>query len=162
MDNTLKEKRKELNAKNVNLLQKNLVLIRKTAGWTAEDLADKIGVTKPTILNIEKEENPTPMSTPIYIAIMTVLADTIEEREENDILRSVLGLIFESEELSDDNREDALAYISGLKIKEKNAKNIKIDNAKTDKKLRLILGGVAAATITGAALIAKALLKSKL
>ena len=55
MDDTVKEKRKELNAKNANLLQKNLVLIRKAAGWSAEDLAEKIGVTKPTILNLEKE-----------------------------------------------------------------------------------------------------------
>ena len=37
----------------IDLLQENLKLIRRSAGWTIEELANKIGVTKQTIINLE-------------------------------------------------------------------------------------------------------------
>ena len=38
----------------ISKLQKNLAVIRKVAGWTAEDLGDRIGVSRQTISNLEK------------------------------------------------------------------------------------------------------------
>ena len=37
-------------------LQKNLSAVRKIAGWTSEQLGEKIGVTKQTISNLENEK----------------------------------------------------------------------------------------------------------
>ena len=34
-------------------MQENLLLIRRTVGWTAEEFGDRIGVTRQTINNIE-------------------------------------------------------------------------------------------------------------
>lgn len=34
--------------------QNNMLLIRRTVGWTAEEFGDKIGVTRQTINNLEK------------------------------------------------------------------------------------------------------------
>ena len=43
--------------KAIERLQDNLYVIRRMAGWTAEDLGDKIGVTKQTIRNLERRNN---------------------------------------------------------------------------------------------------------
>ena len=42
----------------IKKLQQNLSPIRKIAGWTAEVLGDKIGVTKQTISNLENKKTP--------------------------------------------------------------------------------------------------------
>ena len=62
--------------KQINRLQENLSSIRKIAGWTAEVLGNKIGVTKQTISNLEN--NKTPMNFTQYIAIRSVLDAEIE------------------------------------------------------------------------------------
>ena len=38
-------------------MQKNLLLIRRTVGWTAEAFGERIGVTRQTINNIEAGRN---------------------------------------------------------------------------------------------------------
>ena len=38
-------------------MQDNLLLIRRTVGWTAEEFGEKIGVTRQTINNIESGRN---------------------------------------------------------------------------------------------------------
>ena len=48
-------------------LQKYLPLIRNAAGWTAEELGNKIGVTKQTISNLENQK--TKMSKTQYLEI---------------------------------------------------------------------------------------------
>ena len=67
--------------KQINRLQENLSSIRKIAGWTAEVLGNKIGVTKQTISNLEN--NKTPMNFTQYIAIRSVLDAEIEQNKEN-------------------------------------------------------------------------------
>ena len=47
------DKQLEQRQKQINRLQKNLSSIRKIAGWTAEVLGNKIGVTKQTISNLD-------------------------------------------------------------------------------------------------------------
>ena len=43
----------DIRVRQVERLQENLATLRKLAGWTAEELGDKIGVTKQTISNWE-------------------------------------------------------------------------------------------------------------
>ena len=38
-------------------MQDNLLLLRRTVGWTAEEFGEKIGVTRQTINNIESGRN---------------------------------------------------------------------------------------------------------
>ena len=75
----------------VQLLQENLSAIRKIAGWTAEQLAEKIGVTKQTISNLETGKSQ--MSLTQYIAIRTILDHEIETNKENTVLPQVITIL---------------------------------------------------------------------
>jgi len=85
----------------IKRLQQNLSSIRKIAGWTAEVLGDKIGVTKQTISNLENGK--TPMNFTQYIAVRSVLDYEIENNKENEILPKVVALLLDSgDELGDE------------------------------------------------------------
>ncbi len=86
----------------IRKLQQNLSSIRKIAGWTAEILGDKIGVTKQTISNLENQK--TSMTFTQYIAIRSVLDYEIENNKENEVLPKVVALLLDSgDELDGDN-----------------------------------------------------------
>ena len=85
----------------IRRLQRNLSSIRKIAGWTAETLGDKIGVTKQTISNLENEKNI--MNFTQYIAIRTVLDYEIEINKENEVLPKVVAILLDSDDLDDEN-----------------------------------------------------------
>lgn len=86
----------------IKKLQQNLSSIRKIAGWTAETLGEKIGVTKQTISNLENQK--TPMNFTQYIAIRSVLDYEIENNKENGVLHKVLMLLLENnDELDEDD-----------------------------------------------------------
>ena len=82
---------KEKKQKQIQLLQQNLCSIRKIAGWTAEQLGEKIGVTKQTISNLENSK--TPMSLTQYIAIRSIFDYEIESNPENTVLRQVIEIL---------------------------------------------------------------------
>lgn len=86
----------------IKKLQENLSSIRKIAGWTAEVLGEKIGVTKQTISNIENYK--TPMNFTQYIAIRSVLDYEIANSKENEVLPKVVMLLLDSgDELEEDD-----------------------------------------------------------
>ena len=74
-------------------LQINLNSIRKIAGWTAQDLGKKIGVTKQTISNLENQK--TDMTLTQYIAIRTVIDYEIENNKSNEVLPQVVYLLLD-------------------------------------------------------------------
>lgn len=84
----------------IKKLQQNLSPIRKIAGWTAEVLGDKIGVTKQTISNLENKK--TPMNFTQYIAIRSVLDYEIANNKENEVLPKVVALLLDSEDELDE------------------------------------------------------------
>lgn len=85
-------------------LQKNLSAIRKVAGWTAEQLGEKIGVTKQTISNLENGK--TPLTLTQYIAIRSVIDFEIQTNKENNVLPQVVEVLLNRyEEYSDEERE---------------------------------------------------------
>ena len=93
---------KEKKQMQVRLLQENLHSIRKIAGWTAEQLGEKIGVTKQTISNLEKSK--TPMSLTQYLAIRSILDYEIESNSDNTVLPKVIEILVDKgTELDDDN-----------------------------------------------------------
>lgn len=91
MDNQLEQRQRQ-----INRLQENLSSIRKIAGWTAEVLGSKIGVTKQTISNLENKK--TPMNFTQYIAIRSVLDAEIERDKENKVLPQVIAILLDSDD----------------------------------------------------------------
>lgn len=80
----------------IQIMQDNLCDLRKIAGWTAETLAGKLGITKQTVSNLETQK--VKMSRVQYIAIRAVFECEIYVRHENTVLRKVLGLLFSYEQ----------------------------------------------------------------
>ncbi len=96
----MSEKLNERN-KQIKRLQQNLSSIRKIAGWTAEILGEKIGVTKQTISNLEN--NKSAMNFSQYIAIRSVLDAEIANNKENELLPKVIAILLDSEDEIDED-----------------------------------------------------------
>ena len=77
----------------IGLLQKNLQTIRQIAGWTLEEFAERIGVTKQTISNLERMK--TKMNLTQYLAIRSVLDYEMKEHSENDTLPKAIALLLD-------------------------------------------------------------------
>ena len=75
-------------------LQKYLPLIRNAAGWTAEELGNKIGVTKQTISNLENQK--TRMSKTQYLAIQMVISQKIATTPDDLTLANVMKLVMDT------------------------------------------------------------------
>ena len=109
----------------ISLLQDNLSSVRKIAGWTTEELGDKIGVTKQTISNLENKK--TKMTRTQYIAIGTVLKYEVSSNKNAEVLAYVIGILLDSgKRFSDTERADikknfemlAVASTTGMKGRE--------------------------------------------
>jgi len=89
----------------IKRLQDNLQAIRKIAGWTAEELGKRVGVTKQTISNIENRK--VKMTQTQYIAIRSVLDYEIKMNPENVVLPQVIAILLDStdNENIDDEKE---------------------------------------------------------
>ena len=69
----------------IERLQDNLLLIRRTVGWTAEEFGDRIGVTRQTINNLEAKRNK--LTKTQYIAIRAILdAEMVRSPEDTEML----------------------------------------------------------------------------
>lgn len=77
-------------------LQKHLIIIRKAAGWTTEELGQKIGVTKQTISNLENMK--TKMSKTQYLAIQMVISQKIATSPDDITLANIMKMIFSPSE----------------------------------------------------------------
>ena len=90
-------------------MQVNLLLIRRTVGWTAEEFGEKIGVTRQTINNIESGRNK--LTKTQYIAMRSVLdAEMSQKPEETEMLKVLLDVLVDNpENYSEENRSELLA-----------------------------------------------------
>ena len=128
----------------VLLLQQNLAAIRKIAGWTAEQLADKIGVTKQTISNLETGKSP--MNLTQYIAIRAIFDHEIETNKENTVLPQVIAILLDK---GDELNEEDYA-----KVKEAiNTVSISAAGGVTGATLASIFGGLLTSIPTSAAIL---------
>lgn len=78
----------------IAIMQDNLCDLRKIAGWTAETLAGKLGITKQTISNLENGK--VKLSRIQYIAIRSVFECEVASNPSNTTLRKVLRVLFQS------------------------------------------------------------------
>lgn len=78
----------------IQIMQDNLCDLRKIAGWTAETLAGKLGITKQTISNLENQK--VKLSRIQYIAIRAVFECEAASNSNNTTLRKVMRVLFEA------------------------------------------------------------------
>ena len=83
----------------VKRLQDNLFVIRKLAGWTADDLGTMLDVTKQTIYNLERGKPK--MSMVQYLAIRALIDDEIQRQPENEALKSAVVVLLDDDEISE-------------------------------------------------------------
>lgn len=76
----------------IQIMQDNLCDLRKIAGWTAETLAGKLGITKQTISNLENQK--VRLSRIQYIAIRAVFECEVAANSKNTTLRKVMCVLF--------------------------------------------------------------------
>ncbi|NLI70076.1 MAG: helix-turn-helix transcriptional regulator [Firmicutes bacterium] len=81
--------------KEIERLQEHLLLIRRAAGWTAEEFGERIGVTRQTINNLEAKRNK--LNKTQYIAIRTVLdAEMVGFPEDTEMLKCLLDVFIDN------------------------------------------------------------------
>jgi DNA-binding XRE family transcriptional regulator len=86
----------EVNAMNeIERLQKYLLLVRRTVGWSAEEFGERIGVTRQTINNLEAGRNK--LTKTQYIAMRSVLdAEIAAYPDETEMLRLILDVFVDN------------------------------------------------------------------
>lgn len=98
----------------IERLQDNLLLIRRAAGWTAEELGDRIGVTRQTINNLEAKRNK--LNKTQYIAIRAVLdAEMAASPDDTEMLKYLLDVFIDNpDKYETKDREELLAKANML------------------------------------------------
>lgn len=79
----------------INRLKENLLVLRKIAGWSADDLANMLGVTRQTIVNLENDANYQ-MTKIQYIAIRALFE---AEAHENDTLAKTIEILVDKDDI---------------------------------------------------------------
>lgn len=91
----------------IQRMQDNLLLIRRTVGWTAEEFGDQIGVTRQTINNIESGRNK--LTKTQYIVMKSVIeAEMVKHPDETEMLRSLLDMLVDHPEKYTEDKYSAL------------------------------------------------------
>lgn len=91
----------------IERLQDNLLLIRRAAGWTAEEFGEKIGVTRQTINNLEAKRNR--LNKTQYIAIRAVIeAEIVKVPEETEMLGCLLEVFVDNPDKYDEEKKKEL------------------------------------------------------
>ena len=93
----------------IERLQKYLLLIRRTVGWSAEEFGERIGVTRQTINNIEAGRNK--LTKTQYIAMRSVLdAEIASFPSETEMLRLILDVFVDNpDNYKEEDREKLLS-----------------------------------------------------
>ena len=88
--------------RSIERLQKNLAVLRKLAGWSGNDLADMLGVSRQTILSLETKDNYK-MSKIQYIAIRALLD---EKAKEDETLARGIHVLLDQEDTPEELQEE--------------------------------------------------------
>lgn len=100
--------------KEIQLMQEHLPSLRKIAGWTTEELGEKLGLAKQSITAIEsKNENTTKLSQAQYIALR-FLFETEAEENKNETLKMVLDALFRDTEKYEKSKKEIDSHITLL------------------------------------------------
>lgn len=93
--------------KEIERLQKHLLLIRRAVGWTASEFGNRIGVTRQTINNLESGRSN--LTKTQYIAMRSVLdAEMKKYPSETDMLRLILEVFVDNPQKYDSQKKQEL------------------------------------------------------
>lgn len=92
-----------IDERRIKLLQENLEVIRKIAGWTGQRMAEEIGVTRQTIGNLEKGRQK--MSKTQYLALRSVLNFEIANSKNGELAIIIRVLVDEPAEAAEHDCE---------------------------------------------------------
>ena len=114
----------------VERLQKYLGIVRRSAGWSAAALSEKLDVSRQMISNLETSKTYT-MTKMQYLAIRKVLDDEIRSspEEETQMLRDILEILVDhpenySEEVRSKILENAKLLAPAAAAKDSDRRNI--------------------------------------
>lgn len=136
----------------IEKLQNSLTIIRKVAGWSAEDLGNMIGVTKQTISNIENKK--TPMTLTQYIAIRAIIDYEIQNNPDNKDLETVVNILVDNDD-KDLSEEQAKEKKESIQLLSKAAAGGLCGSALINTLISLLsgIGTVSASMIAGGAMV---------
>lgn len=90
----------------IEVMQRYLPSLRKIAGWTAEDLGKRLGVTKQTISNLEnKKVNMTKIQ---YIALRVIFENEIRNVATNATLKRAICILFYNDAVYTEKKESEI------------------------------------------------------
>lgn len=90
----------------IEVMQRYLPSLRKIAGWTAEELGKRLGVTKQTISNLEnKKVNMTKMQ---YIALRVIFENEIRNVSNNVTLKRAMCILFYNDAVYTEKKENEI------------------------------------------------------
>lgn len=104
----------------IDRMKKYLPILRKAAGWKAEDLGDLIGVTRQTITSLEKNENYK-MTKTQYIALRAVFYREAQ-RTENKHLEYLIDLLILKDDFTEEEEKKINATVD--KINEQTGRSV--------------------------------------
>lgn len=136
-----------MNEKERARLQENLEMLRKLFGWSSQQLANRLGINKQTVLNLES--GVTDMSQIQYIAIRAIFEAEVElrEGEEQENIKTIMAIVFNKDlAIPDEKKTEALSIAKDLS--ELNTK--KKQRQEVTQKLAVALGAAGIVTLMGA------------
>lgn len=92
-----------MNSKQQNIvsrMQDNLYTIRQLAGWSAEELAERLDVTKQTVYNLERGKPK--MSWVQYLALTKLIEIEIEAQPDNKALQQAVVVLLNNKDLPEE------------------------------------------------------------
>ena len=144
------------------LLQKHLKVLRKAAKWDVKKLNDETGISEERLTRIENGE--TKITKPEAIALFTSLCRESRERPEDDILPITFAVIFDEHNLTPEEKEVGLHYISAVvgapketkkEVYKENLQNFTGNKIKFDGKKMAIGAAIASAAVVVGGLLIK-------
>ena len=133
----------------IKRLQCNLLLLRRAAGWSADTLGKKIGVTRQTINNIELGRSD--LTQPLYMAIRLVMDQEITEHpDETEMLKGLLDMLVDNPEKYDPDKTEDLKQEAELITPSMNAnktrKEVSQNWVKKAKNMGIIVAAISVVT----------------
>lgn len=135
----------------ISKLQDSLIIIRNIFGWSAEDLGNKIGVSKQTISNIERKN--TKLTLTQYIAIRSVIDYEIANSPEQEDLSDTVSILLDIDD-SNLSEEDIKKNQESMKLISSAAAGGQMQKKELSFAVKSLIVGVTAATTAVAGYVA--------
>lgn len=91
----------KVTAERITRMQKSLSTLRKVAGWSAEEFAKELDVTRQTVVNLESGK--TEMTKVQYMAIRLLFAAEIQEKS-NETLNKAMQILVDRSDITEAER----------------------------------------------------------